>query len=127
MCMGKLWADYDVKPDALQDIVVTFHDAIYTRNPLPTHLFVHECVHFMRQGAGEDVENAKAWCIKYVEDPEFRYAEELLAYREQYQYMIKHMRKSDAFDNAKVLAADLSGPMYGRLVTYHKALSDIIR
>lgn len=110
-----------------KDLVVTYFDAIYTNTAMPQDLFVHECVHFVRQGSGENEDLAKEFCIKYVEDPQFRYEEELLAYREQYKFLLKHMNKPQAFIHAKRLAMSLSGALYGSITSYTDALSAIIK
>lgn len=110
-----------------KNLVVTYFDSIYTNTAMPQDLFVHECVHFVRQGSGEDEAKAQEFCIRYVEDPQFRYEEELLAYREQYNFLLKHMNKAQAFNHAKRLAMDLSGRLYGNFISFTDALSAIIK
>lgn len=123
-CVGKIWEKYGTPKD--KDIVITFYKGIYTLRPLPQDLYVHECVHFVRQGAGENEDLAKEWCLRYVEDPEFRLEEELIAYRAQYQFIRRHANAPVSFDHAKRLAQDLSGPMYGKIISFQKALNAII-
>lgn len=74
-CASRIWKEHGT-PKNLAEIVYTFHDGIYTAAQMPQDLFVHECVHFVRQGAGENLELAKEWCERYVVDKEFRYQEE---------------------------------------------------
>lgn len=130
MMVADMWEKNGLKPEDVEknrDIVVTYHDAIYTANPMPTDLFVHESVHFVRQGGGENELAAKDWCLRYCDDPEFRYEEELLAYREQYRFIKSKANRPVAFEHAKRLARDLSGPMYGNLCSFSKALAEITK
>lgn len=130
MMIADMWEKNGLKPEDVEknrDIVVTYFDGIYTANPMPTDLFVHECVHYRRQGDGENELAAKDWCLRYCDDPEFRYQEELLAYREQYRFIRSKTNRPVAFEHAKRLAQDLSGTMYGNLCSFEKALSDIVK
>lgn len=123
-CVARLWKKHG-NPTG-KDVVVTYFDAIYTRNPLPQHLFIHECVHFVRQGSGQDEEKAKEWCERYVTDEKFRLEEELLAYKEQYKFILRKTNKPVAFEHAKSLAKDLSSEMYSNMISYTDALFAII-
>lgn len=124
--MGQMWAKYGT-PKNLETIVCTYFDAIYTKSAMPQDLFVHECVHYVRQGSGEDEGLAQAYCERYVKDEKFRYEEELLAYREQYRFILSKSNKPVAFEHAKRLAHDLASPMYGGIVSESEALLAIIK
>jgi hypothetical protein len=70
-------------PDAEKPGVMFAYDNIY--NPsgsvIPSALLAHEEVHILRQaGVG-----AQCWWDKYINDPEFRYYEELLAHVAEFQ------------------------------------------
>lgn len=125
MCVDKIWKEYGI-PKNKTHIMFTFHDAIYTLNTMPQDWYVHECVHFVRQGSGKDLELAKQWWSRYATEPAFRLEEELLAYKEQYQFITRRANKSVAFEHAKSLAQTLSSPMYGNLINFQRALSGIM-
>lgn len=125
--VGKLWEEAGGGPKVTSHIVFTYFDGIYAKDPLSTDLYVHECVHFVRQGSGQDEKLAKEWWSRYVSEKDFRYQEEVLAYKEQYAFILRHTKnRAEAFEHAKRLAKDLSGPIYGNLASYPKALNDII-
>lgn len=123
-----IWEENKVDPKDMGHIVFTYFEGIYTSKPMPTDLFVHESVHYVRQGSGQDENRAKEWWLRYASDKEFRYQEELLAYREQYKYILKKTNKAIAFEFAKnSLAKDLSSEIYGNLKSFYACLSDIIK
>lgn len=126
-CVDKIWKSVGGAPKNKKDIIFTFHDGIYTLNPFPEDVFVHECVHYVRQGGGDNLELAKQWWDRYAVDPKFRYDEELLAYRAQYKFIQKHFNKPQAFEYAKRLAKDLSSSMYGGMISFEGALNAIIK
>lgn len=130
MVVSDMWEKSGVNPEELQkrtDIVITYFDGIYTSKPLRQDVFVHEAVHFIRQGEGKDELHAKDWCLRYASDKAFRYAEELMAYKEQYRFILKQCKgnREIAFRELKRLATDLSGPMYGNICGFNTALNDI--
>lgn len=129
--VSEMWHAHGIPPKDMEqrNLVFTYYDGIYSATPMHTDLFMHEATHFIRQGAGEDEMAAKDWWMRYCTDPEFRYEEELLAYREQYAYILKQVRgnKQTAFLHAKRLALDLSSPIYGNLRPFQTALGDITR
>lgn len=127
MGTAEMWEKNGVKPNDNVDLIFTYFDGIYSGRAFATDIFVHESVHYVRQGSGKDENRAKEWWLRYWTDPEFRYAEELLAYREQYQFIYKKTNKAVAFDHAKRLAGELSGVIYGSLRPFQTALGDIIR
>ena len=130
IAVADLWEKNGIDPKDMErrNLVFTYFEGIYTATPMPTHLFIHESVHYVRQGSGESKNQAKDWWIRFCSDPEFRYQEELLAYREQYRYILHQLKnnKAVAFNEARILAADLSGQIYGNLRGLQTALSDII-
>lgn len=117
--LAKIWTKGI--PSNIRDICYTYGDICYTPTNLSKDLEVHEEVHSRQQG-----DNPDAWWFKYGNDPEFRYAQELEAYRAQYAYLRK-VNKRKAFKIATYLARDLSSPMYGGICSYQKALLEITR
>ncbi len=82
MAIAEMWEKNGTKPENV-DVLYTYFEGIYTARAISQDIFQHECVHFIRQGSGENENLAKEWWLRYVTDPEFRYQEELMAYREQ--------------------------------------------
>jgi len=72
--------------------IVTYGDTIY--NPYNVHidpaLEFHEQTHAQRQGF-----TPQHWWANYLISPEFRFQEELIAYRAQYQYAKAHYNRKD--------------------------------
>lgn len=67
---------------------------------LPDDVLAHELVHLERQKLiGVDV-----WWDKYINDEKFRFNEELLAYKAQYKYVLKHYPSKTHFYNLKFYA-----------------------
>jgi hypothetical protein len=102
--------------------VFTYNDTIY--NPgaveLTQDVIEHEATH-MRQQEGYDYDGMGGganWWKMYIEDPTFRFRQELHAYRVQYEYFRKHEKNREKVNEfAHSLARLLMGPMYGNLRT----------
>ncbi len=122
------WESHGGIPKDVARLCFTFHDGIYQNAQMPAHLYAHEMVHYIRQGAGEDRDLAMLWWRQYVSDDKFRYNEELLAYKEQYRYQKVHgkFNRPQLFDFAKYLAKELSSEKYGNLCSFHQALGAIM-
>lgn len=84
-------------------------------------LACHEMTHVLQQGQFPD-----AWWNSYAIDPEFRYEQELEAYRNQYNYLVCVKGRINAMKHAQRFAAAMASPMYGNMCTYDRALVDII-
>lgn len=99
-------------------IVFTYGDTIY--NPqghnLRPDLLVHEEVHVQRQ------KNPEEWWSEYLTDVRFRLSEELEAYREQYIFIEANYNRSMRREILSSIAKDLSGPMYGNLISKKQAI-----
>lgn len=100
-----------------KNIIFTYGSTIY--NPAGNHLdealIAHEDTHTIRQVDPE------LWWAKYLNDVQFRLDEELAAYRIQYQYAVEHYSRADRRRLLQHIASDLSGPMYGNLITKFEA------
>lgn len=102
-----------------QGVVFTVGDTVYTKNPLPYYLKVHEAVHIKQQ------EGVPDWWDVYFENPEFRYQQELEAYRAQWQAI---NRKEKMMKKARLkmeIINLLSGPMYDNIRTHAEVLKDL--
>jgi hypothetical protein len=74
---------------------------------VPPALIAHENVHLHRQ----TISGADLWWTLYLEDPEYRYNEELLAHAAEF----KHQRSNDRNASARLLmstALRLVAPLY---------------
>jgi hypothetical protein len=100
--------------------VFTYGDTIYNPHNLEIDagLEAHETAHTIQQG-----ENPEAWWVDYLKNPEFRFKQELQAYRVQYRFMknyIKDREKRARF--LRAIAGDLSGRMYGNVCSLNEAM-----
>lgn len=103
-------------------IIFAYWNTIY--NPsggeIPIPLKKHEAVHCVRQGETEA--GTIEWWDKYLKDIEFRYEEELLAHRAEYQSCVDLAPHRNARRKAlKHIASKLASPLYGPMVTVKKA------
>lgn len=108
----------------LSDItpVFTYGDTMYNvQEPLPEHLIAHERVHSRQQT------NPEEWWDRYLRDPEFRLSQEVEAYGAQYAYACQHLPNKALKLFLFSIASDLSGAMYGNILTHGKAQSMIRR
>lgn len=100
--------------------VYTYGDTIYFPRPqsITPDLMVHEEVHIRQQEKG----GPEKWWSRYFVDQQFRLDQELEAYRAQYQYMLANMNRAVRRKRLKDIASDLSGPMYGKLISKATAI-----
>lgn len=100
-------------------IIFAFGEKIY--NPMGDDvgpwLVAHESVHGERQGS-----DILGWWRRYLEDPDFRLAEEIPAHIAEYDWLKRYAPSRQQRRMAKkVVAQKLASPLYGRLVTPSKA------
>lgn len=110
-------------PDANpMQLVVTYGDTIYLCQPhmkMYPDLLAHEGTHVRQQtnmGAG-------AWWNRYYTENEFRFEQEIEAFRAQYLCRMKEVKDRNKL--AQFLserARCLSSPMYGSMVKYADAM-----
>lgn len=112
---------FDIKDR--KDLVFTYGDKLY--NPykikLVPHLIIHETVH------SEQQKDPKEWWDKYLKDPDFRLEQELEAYAKQYAYAKPQLNAKGQELFLEKISFDLSSEVYGNIVSYQKAESDIRR
>src|SRR3990167_7609819 len=100
--------------------VFTFGNVLYnpSGNLIDNALMKHEEAHSIRQGKNPD-----EWWRRYLSDDKFRFGEELLAYKIQYQEAQKYIKDRNAlFRYALRLVGDFSGPMYKLPISKGEAL-----
>lgn len=98
------------------------------RHQLDEHIVAHESVHFVQQlkVGGPDL-----WWQRYLEDPKFRFEQELEAYQRQLKSFkqswthtgVRRIHLPYKFVKAygRMLANSLSSPMYGSVVNVARA------
>jgi hypothetical protein len=106
-------------------VIFTYGDTIYspTTQEISRNLEVHEAVHMRQQG-----DDPAGWWERYLLDDEFRLSQEVEAYHEQYKFVQQDVKDRNLRTRFLMkIAADLSGPMYGNIVTHRQALNMIKR
>lgn len=106
-----------------KDIVFTYGTILYnpTGNFIDHPLMAHEETHMRQQG-----DKPEEWWKKYLDDDSFRLSQEIEAYRNQYKVakkLIKDRNKLNVYRT--ILASDLSGLMYGNIISFFEALNEI--
>lgn len=103
-----------------RSVIFAWGDIIYNprRAMLDDGLIAHEAVHGLRQG-----NDIVGWWRRYIDEPEFRLAEEVPAHRAEYRTRMalmpnRHLRRGCL----KSVAGKLCGPLYGGLITKEKAV-----
>ena len=104
--------------DIGENTVFAYDGKIYTNNPLPDCLLVHEKVHLRQQ---EEM-GVNEWVEKYLTDEEFRLEVEIEAYREQLKSIHNNSKKRMW---RKKSARDLSSPLYGSIISYDEAMQNL--
>lgn len=107
-----------------RSVIVSMGDRIYTLAPLREDLLVHEREHLAAQKYSFFF--AHLWWMAYLLLPNFRFNEELDAYRAQWKWVDKNVRGSDRSKLLAEMAMNLAGPYYGRLTTFEEARQLII-
>lgn len=105
-------------------IVFTYGDTLYVPGgpdvEIDKHLMRHEETHTRQQEPiGADV-----WWQEYLKDEVFRFEQELEAYRNQYRSM-GQLSLEQRLRYLDHIASDLSGAMYGNLLTKQEAVAAI--
>lgn len=108
-------------------ILYAWGDRIYNPSGIsvPEWLIAHEEVHGVRQGIADSI---LAWWQRYIASPDFRLAEEVPAHQREW-YVINGMKiPGDTKERYLAsMAARLSGPLYGSMVSHYEALDLIQR
>ena len=101
--------------------VFTYGTNIYSVRHLDEALYRHECLHVIQQMQMEG--GPEAWWDEYIKNPDFRLAQELDAYRVQYQSAKKLIKdRNQLFRYLHDISITLSGKMYGNLLSTQEAL-----
>lgn len=114
----------EVFPNAVnRGVIFAYAPYIYvpSGNKLPPQLIAHEEVHIRRQEK-QGVEN---WWFAYLTDPAFRYEEELLAHRAEWEKLTEGANRQVKRAALKEIAKKLAAPLYNKMVTRAQAEEDI--
>lgn len=103
-------------------VIFSWGDRLY--NPsgrdIQPQLMAHESVHSQRQGATD--QSIREWWTCYLGDPAFRLEEELLAHRAEFRALKSWTKDRNALARSlHEIAARLSSPLYGALLSYPQA------
>lgn len=117
--IDRIREDYDLSG---KNVVFTYGDELY--NPsgveIPRNLEIHEEVHTKQQGILKA--GIEQWWDRYLEDEQFRLEQEVEAYKAQYEYVKNHGADRDTKrEFLRHIAQDLSGPIYGHMVSFEQA------
>lgn len=106
--------------DVVNGAIFCYGETLY--NPhnfqITKHLEVHEETHSKQQFAM----GVEIWWEKYLKDKKFRLSQEIPAYQNQFKYIFDTKNRFKAEQWLDKLATDLSGPLYGNLVSYDEAV-----
>lgn len=102
-------------------VVFTYGDTIYnpSRVDISPDLHAHEETHYIQQTSPGM--SPELWWERYIDDSEFRFAQELEAYRVQYQFALDYYGRKQRRSLLDHISAALAGPMYGGLVPLNEA------
>lgn len=84
--------------------------------PISPALMAHEAVHSRRQG-----DDPAGWWSHYLTDKFFRYTEELIAHQVEYVVACENAGRPIRRRALAIIAARLSGSLYGNMTTLAKA------
>ena len=100
----------------------TVGNTIYCAIPVPKDLLTHELTHIKQQAAM----GWRKWWRKYFKDAEFRYSQEIEAYRNQYNWVKNNIKDRNTQNKYLIFyARSLSGKLYNNLKTFDEALREI--
>lgn len=121
-----IWDEANKHFKLQKGVVFTYGDTIY--NPdgaiITPDLLIHEQTHSKQQEYNNTV--AHIWWLKFFEDPQFRLEQEVSAYAAQYRYICAKVKDPNARDrNLRELGRQLSGPIYGNIITHYAAMQAI--
>ena len=103
------------------DVIFTYGDKLYNPHKIKieAHAIIHEEVHVKQQ------KNPKEWWDRYLKDKDFRLEQEMEAYATQYAYVKPVLNTEGQRIFLEAISFELSGELYGDMVSYQKAESGI--
>lgn len=98
--------------------IFAYDHKIYTDDELPEHLIIHEMTHHIQQ----DEHGLDAWVTRYLNDPKFRLDMEIEAYTMQLRSIKDRNKRAWQL---MLSAKDLSGDLYGNMITKEEAVKTL--
>lgn len=112
-------------------IIFAFGDRIYSVQPLPEHLLVHEKTHLRQHHHSRII--ATLWWIPYILFPKFRLSQEIEAYANQWEFVamtepsFTPKGRANRIHILNWICRDLSSSMYNNLISYEAAKTKILQ
>lgn len=104
-------------------VIWSWGDKIY--NPMnieiSRELLAHEAVHGRRQ-----LGKVESWWESYLANDRFRYEEELVAHRAEWQNWVRWHAGRDNADVLNAIAGRLASALYGNVVSFGQARSAVL-
>ena len=112
-CKEQFEVDWD------KGVIITYGDTIYCKYDITPDKIAHEVTHIFQQ-FGIKKED---WWEQYLTNDRFRKEMEIEAYKNEFDWVYKNIKcKNKRFQMANNMALDLSGYMYGNMMTRNEAL-----
>lgn len=116
-------------------IIYAYGDRIYapgSKGDLPSWILAHEEVHGRQQKyICKDIGCiAQYWWFRYITEPQFRLEQEIPAHRaewDSYRNASHHVTDEIGMRYLDRIAARLSSPLYGNLISKERAIEEITR
>lgn len=128
--MTEIVEDWPPNIDAIRAVLPVTENNIFAYNgkiyspsggPLSRELIAHEKVHFAQQGKLYDL-----WWENFLDDPEFRLAQELPAHKAEYTEFCRWNKdRNKQMWYLRLLGKRLAAPMYGGLIGVKEAMRKI--
>lgn len=119
---GDIATAFNIKDN--ENVVITYGNQLFVPGGkkiiIDKQLLKHEETH-ARQQLAMGIEE---WWERFIADPGFRLSQELEAYREQYRAMAS-LRPQKRTGYLTHIAKDLSGEIYGNMITFEEAIKII--
>lgn len=110
-------------PSARKGVIFAWAGRIYNPDAvrIGDSLLAHEGAHCLRQGS-----DPEAWWRRYLDDPAWRLAEEIIGHQAEYRQICSFQRdRNFQARSLHAIAMRLSGPLYGRLIPYARARAQV--
>lgn len=109
----------------MSKVYLAFGNTIYMPPDVtecPESMLIHEGWHLRQQGYSKL--KAVIWWLKYIRDKDFRYDQELEAYKTQWVWFNKVHKNAtyqQKYQYRQAIASILASPMYGNITTTQEA------
>lgn len=109
-CKKAFGVDWD------RGIIITYGDTVYCKNNIPDHLEVHEATHIEQQRKY----GVEEWWNRYFIDDEFRFSQEIEAYKNQVAFIRGNYNRQQRRSLEKQICKSMSR-LYGGMCTKEEA------